>query len=47
MKYNVYTINPEGKYASCYRGLSLVAAENADEANRIVAEKIKEDTKKR
>lgn len=42
-KYNVYKIETGGKYASCYRGFSLVAAENADEANKIIAEEIKKD----
>lgn len=37
--YKVYAITPK----ACYRGLSFVAAENADEANRIIAEKTKED----
>ena len=42
-KYNVYKIDVGGKYASCYRGMSLVAAENSDEANKIINEEIKED----
>lgn len=33
--YNVYAVTPK----ACYRGLSFVAAENADEANKIIAEK--------
>lgn len=37
--YKVYAITPK----ACYRGLSFVAAENADEANKIIAEKTEED----
>lgn len=37
--YNVYAVAPK----ACYRGLSFVAAENADEANKIIAEKMDED----
>ena len=43
-KYNVYKIDTGGRYASCYRGMSLVAAENADEANEIICNEIKNDT---
>ena len=42
-KYNVYQIGTGGKYARCYRGMSLVAAENEDEANKIISQEIKED----
>lgn len=42
-KYNVYKIDTGGRYASCYSGMSLVAAENADEANKIISKEIKED----
>lgn len=42
--YNVYQIAPGGKYARCYRGMSLVAAKNVEEANKIISEEIKEDT---
>lgn len=42
-KYNVYKIDTGGRYAGCYSGISLVAAENADEANKIISKEIKED----
>ncbi len=42
MKYNVYEIQPR---LGCYHGLSLVAAESAEEANRIIKEFIKSDPK--
>ena len=42
-KYNVYEIKPGGEYASCYRGSSLIAAENAEEANKIILKEIQED----
>ena len=42
-KYNVYQIGTGGRYASCYNGMSLVAAENAEEANKIISKEIKED----
>lgn len=40
MKYNVYEIEPR---LGCYHGLSLVAAESVEEANRIIKEFIKSD----
>ena len=43
IKYNVYKIETGGKYASCYRGISLVAAESVDQANEIIAKEIKKD----
>ena len=43
-KYNVYKIDTGGKYASCYRGMSLVAAENSEEANKIIEEEQRLDT---
>lgn len=42
-RYNVYEITPGGKYASCYRGSSLIAAENAEEANKIILKEMQED----
>lgn len=42
-KYNVYKIDTGGRYAGCYRGMSLVAAENVEEANKIISKEIKED----
>ena len=42
-KYNIYKIEPGGRYARCYRGISLVAADNSDEANEIIAKEIRED----
>lgn len=42
-KYNVYKIETGGRYASCYRGISLVAANNAEEANEMIAKEMKED----
>lgn len=42
-RYNVYEIKPGGKYASCYRGSSLIAAENAEDANKIILKEIQED----
>ena len=44
-KYNVYRIETGGIYASCYTGMSLVAAENVDEANKIITKEIKEDVR--
>ena len=43
-KYNVYKIETGGRYANCYRGMSLVAADNVDEANEIICNEIKKDT---
>lgn len=43
IKYNVYKIETGGEYASCYRGISLVAAESVDEANEIISKEIKKD----
>lgn len=40
IKYNVYEIWPE---IHCYHGRALVAAENADEANKIIEEFKKSD----
>lgn len=42
-KYKVYSVNPGGKYERCYRGMSLVAAENVEEANKIISKEIEED----
>ena len=42
MRYNVYEVEPR---LSCYRGLSLVAAESVEEANRIIKDFIKNDPK--
>ena len=42
-KYNVYKIGTGGRYAACYRGMSLVAADNVDEANEIICNEIKKD----
>ena len=42
-KYKVYSVNPGGRYERCYRGTSLVAADNAEEANQIIEDKIRED----
>lgn len=42
-KYKVYSVNPGGKYERCYRGTSLVAADNAEEANQIIEDRTRED----
>ena len=42
MKYNVYKIEPR---IGCYHGLSLVAAESIEEANVIIKDFIKSDSK--
>lgn len=40
MNYKVYEVQPR---LGCYRGLSLVAATSAEDANRIIKEFIKSD----
>lgn len=40
-KYKVYQVTT--RYARCFRGMSLVAAENANEANKIIDKEMKED----
>ena len=40
MKYKVYEISPR---LSCYRGLSLVAAESVEKANQIIRKFITDD----
>ena len=42
MKYKVYEISPK---LSCYHGMSLVAAESAEEANHIIKDFVKSDPK--
>lgn len=42
MKYNVYEVRPR---LGCYHGMSLVAAESAEEANRIIEDFVKSDPK--
>ena len=42
-KYKVYIVNPGGSYKKCYRGTSLVAADNAEEANQIIEDRTRED----
>ena len=43
MKYSVYEIEPQ---LGCYRGLSLVAAKSAEEANVIIKDFIKNNERK-
>lgn len=42
MKYKVYSVTPR---LGCYQGLSLVAANSAEEANCIIDKFIKDDPK--